>query len=91
MSTKALISIVSLALLVLTGSGSAWAQQAALTLDDCITLALANRAAIIRARGAEQVAAAGKLNALGAFLPSVSASYNYSKGKETNIEPADRW
>ncbi|MDX9857039.1 MAG: TolC family protein [candidate division Zixibacteria bacterium] len=89
MSTKALISIVSLALLVLTGSGSAWAQQAALTLDDCITLALANRAAIIRARGAEQVAAAGKLNALGAFLPSVSASYNYSKGKETNIEPAD--
>ena len=30
-----------------------------------------------------------KLAALGAFLPSVRASYSYSKGKETDIDPAN--
>ncbi|MBD3403041.1 hypothetical protein GF420_09100 [candidate division GN15 bacterium] len=61
--------------------------QEQLTLDDCIELALKNRAAIIRARGAESVAAAGKLSALGAFLPQISAAYSYSKGEETSIDP----
>lgn len=87
--TKAFTLLVSSALLILMGSGPAAAQQSGMTLDDCIELALANRAAIIRARGAEQIAAAGKLSALGAFLPTVRASYSYSKGKETSIEPAD--
>ncbi len=58
-----------------------------LTLDDCIELALENRAIIIRARGSASQAGAEKLAALGAFLPSVGASYSYSKGKETDIEP----
>ncbi|MFC1475138.1 TolC family protein [Candidatus Zixiibacteriota bacterium] len=58
-----------------------------LTLEDCIELALKNRYSIISARGMEDLAKAGKSAALGAFLPSVSASYNYSKGKETDIEP----
>ena len=58
-----------------------------LTLDDCIEQALATRAAIIRARGAEATAAAGKRSALGAFLPRISGSYSYSKGKEYDIEP----
>ena len=42
-------------------------------------MALANRASIISARGAEDVAKAGQRAALGAFLPRVSASYSYSK------------
>jgi len=66
-------------------SGPAQAQE--LTLDDCIELALKNRASIIRARGTESQASAQKLAALGAFLPRISGSYSYSKGKETNIEP----
>ncbi len=53
-----------------------------LTLDDCIKLALANRASIIRARGDEELAKAGKRAALGAFLPRVSASYNNSTSKQ---------
>ncbi len=68
-------------------SGAAGARE--LTLDDCIDLALKNRASIIQARGAESQASAAKLSALGAFLPTVQASYSYNKGKETNIDPAD--
>lgn len=61
-------------------------QAAELTLDDCISLALKNRESIIRARGAEELAAAGKRSALGAFLPRISASYDWSKSKTTDIK-----
>ena len=60
-----------------------------LTLDDCIDLALRTRASIISARGSEASAAAAKRSALGDFLPNVRASYSYSKGKETGIDPAN--
>ncbi|MCP4685810.1 MAG: TolC family protein [bacterium] len=63
-------------------------QAQELTLDDCIELALKNRASIIRARGAESYASAQKMSALGAFLPRISGSYSYSKGKEFDIIPA---
>ncbi|MFQ5453353.1 MAG: TolC family protein [Candidatus Zixiibacteriota bacterium] len=59
-----------------------------LTLNDCIQLALKNRASIISARGLEDLAKANKRSALGAFLPNISASYRYNKGKETDIDPA---
>jgi len=62
-------------------------QATELTLDDCIELALRNRASIIRARGAESQAGAEKLAALGAFMPSLRGSYSYGKGKETDIQP----
>jgi len=62
-------------------------QAKELTLDDCIDLALKNRASIIRARGAESMAGAAKMSALGAFLPNIRGSYSYSKGKETDIDP----
>lgn len=68
--------------------GNSFAQDK-LSLNDCIELALKNRASIIAARGNEQLANAGKRAALGAFLPRVSASYSYGKGKETNIDPAN--
>jgi len=60
-----------------------------LSLDDCIEIALQNRAAIIRARGAETTAKWDRVAALGAFLPSISGSYSYSKGKQWDQEPAD--
>jgi outer membrane protein TolC len=62
-----------------------------LTLDDCIELALKNRASIIAARGAETLAKWNQRTALGAFLPRVDASYSYYNSKETDIkydEPA---
>jgi len=57
-----------------------------LTLDDCIRLALQNRASIIAAQGAENLAKADQLAALGAFLPRVDASYRYGKTKSRNIK-----
>jgi len=55
-----------------------------LTLDDCIEIALQKRASIIAARGAENLAKWDKTAALGAFLPRISASYDYSKSKSMN-------
>lgn len=47
-----------------------------MTLDDCIELALKNRASIIAARGAADLAKMGQTAALGAFLPHASASWS---------------
>ncbi|MBU8933043.1 MAG: TolC family protein [candidate division Zixibacteria bacterium] len=58
-----------------------------LTLDDCIEVALQKRSSIIVARGNESLAGANKRAALGAFLPRLEASYNYSEGKTTDIKP----
>ncbi|MEA2031208.1 MAG: TolC family protein [candidate division Zixibacteria bacterium] len=57
-----------------------------LTLDDCIELALQNRASIIAARGHETLAGATKRAALGAFLPRIDASYGYSKTYRRDIK-----
>jgi outer membrane protein len=62
------------------------AMSTELTLDDCIELALKNRASIIAARGQETLAKWNQRTALGAFLPRVSASYSYSKSKSTDIK-----
>ncbi len=57
-----------------------------LTLDDCIELALKNRASIIAARGRETLAKWDQRTALGAFLPRLDASYTYYETKETDIK-----
>ncbi|UCD63294.1 MAG: TolC family protein [Candidatus Zixiibacteriota bacterium] len=66
---------------ILAGAGAGAADEG-LTLNDCIELALQNRASIIAARGAESLAKADQRSALGAFLPSVSASYDYYESKQ---------
>lgn len=58
--------------------------QDELTLDDCVEIALRARETIIRTRGNERLAAAGKRAALGAFLPRVSARYSYSEDDYTD-------
>lgn len=73
-SFRLLISVIGLTLVA-----SVTALAAELTLDDCISLALRNRESIIRARGAEELAKMGKWSALGAFLPTVAASYDYDR------------
>ena len=70
--------------LIFCFSGNTVKAQEEMTLDDCIELALQNRASIIAAHGLDKLATYQKLNALGAFLPRVSAGYNYSKGKQTH-------
>ncbi|RME24633.1 MAG: hypothetical protein D6800_08490, partial [Candidatus Zixiibacteriota bacterium] len=84
------VGLVFLSLIALTGQILGQTASNELTLDDCIELALKNRSSIIAAMGNEQAAAAGKLSALGAFLPRISASYSYSKGKDFNINPPNR-
>lgn len=81
--TKYLTTLLATALLVGMSILPAMAQDE-LTLDDCIEIALRTRATIIQSRGAEQLAAAGKRSALGAFLPRVGASYDYSDSKSTD-------
>lgn len=78
------VSLIGLALLV-SGANTALAAQV-LTLDDCVELALKNRASIIQARGAETMAKWDKVAALGAFLPQLNASYYYSDATETDRE-----
>jgi len=63
---------------------------AELTLDDCIALALKNRASIIASRNAEELAAVSKRAALGAFLPKIDASYRYTHNEISNITPDDK-
>ena len=87
-----LVNLVVIGFLVTTFGTIAHAET--LTLDDCITLALQNRASIIAARGAEDLARADKRAALGAFLPRASAYYNYSKRYSRDLKseatvPAD--
>lgn len=57
-----------------------------LTLDDCIELALKNRASVIAAKGREQLAGAKKRAALGSFLPRVDATYRYSETRSRDIK-----
>jgi outer membrane protein TolC len=77
---KALILVLGMAAVTV-------ASAAEMTLDDCIALALKNRASIIASRNAEQLAAAGKRAAIGAFLPKVDASYRYTRNEISNIKP----
>lgn len=64
--------------------GNSLKAQDEMTLDDCIDLALQNRASIIAAHGQATLAKYARLNALGAFLPRLNAGYDYSKGKQTH-------
>jgi len=78
---------VLLAITLTLGMASSLVQAEELTLDNCIELALEKRASIVRARGGADQAGAEKLAALGAFLPSVRASYSWRKGKYYDIWP----
>ncbi len=72
--------VIILGFILLTGVNTYAVNE--LTLNDCIELALSNRASIISARGAEDLAKADQTAALGAFLPTLSASYNNYKSKQ---------
>jgi outer membrane protein len=52
-----------------------------LTLDDCIDMALKNRAGILAVRGQAELAKWNETSALGQFLPHASASYDNFKTK----------
>ncbi|MGH8015415.1 MAG: TolC family protein [Candidatus Zixiibacteriota bacterium] len=80
LSTK--VCALPFVLLMLSGSIAA----ETLTLDQCIELALKNRANIIIARGGASQAGADYLRALGQFLPNVDASYSRSTGEEYDIQ-----
>jgi outer membrane protein TolC len=82
------MKLLGMALLigVMVLSTAAGGKGEVLTLDDCIELALKNRASIIAARGDETLAKWNQRTALGAFLPRVSASYSFSKSKQTDVK-----
>ncbi|MEA1979905.1 MAG: TolC family protein, partial [candidate division Zixibacteria bacterium] len=80
-TVKILVVVLALTVLMV---GNIYAQE--LTLNDCIEIALQKRASIVAAYGSEDRAKADKRAALGAFLPSLNASYGYSKSNTTDIE-----
>jgi len=82
---KAFLTVIAFAGMIASSFGTT-AHTETLTLDDCIQLALQNRASIIAARGAEDIAKADKRAALGAFLPRVSTYYNYSRGYSRDVK-----
>lgn len=77
-----------LTILLVLGLAAIPAGAKELTLNNCIELALENRASIIRARGEVDRAGADKRAALGAFMPTLRASYSWSKSKDFKIDPA---
>jgi outer membrane protein len=83
---KPLMALLVATILLTTALTAESASSEPLTLDDCIELALKNRASIIAARGSEVMATADKRAALGAFLPQVSASYSYSDSKSRDVK-----
>ena len=78
--------LVSILLLM---AGVSSAQE--LTLDDCIELALRNRASIVVARGSEELAQAGHRAALGAFLPRLAANARYGHNTENGQRSQERF
>ncbi len=80
------VALVTGLLTILVVSGAVTTNAKELTLDDCIEQALKNRFSVIRARGEETRASTNKRAALGAFLPSLNASYSYSKSKRIDYE-----
>ncbi len=84
----AVVMATAVALLISMAGGPIQAKE--LDLNDCVELALQNRASMVRARGAETQAAAAKTAALGSLLlPDISGSYSWSKGKESSITPSN--
>jgi len=80
------VAITLLIISVLLGGTVVSAET--LTLDQCIEHALRTRANVIIARGRESLAGKDKLRALGNFLPSIDGNYSYTRGEQTNIDPA---
>ncbi len=79
-----------LAVLMVFGLLPLSAVSETLSLDQCIELALKNRANIIIARGRAKQAGADQLAALGQFLPSFSGRYERSTGEQYEINsPTD--
>jgi outer membrane protein len=76
------ISLLLLGLMMVQAANAA----ELLTLDDCIELALKNRASVIAAKGREQLAGANKKAALGAFLPRVDMSYTHRETRNRNVK-----
>ncbi len=81
------VSAKGFTVLIVFGLFASSAIAETLNLDQCIELALKNRANIIIARGRAQQAGAAKLQAFGQFLPNIDASYSKSKGEEYEISP----
>lgn len=80
------IVLITSFLVVLAAGATVSGAERTLSLDECIDLALTTRASIIMARGAEDLAAADRRAALGAFLPRVDASYRYAKSLKRDFE-----
>jgi len=65
------------------------AQQVEVTLPEAITRALQVQPLMVQARGEQRTAGAERLAALGAFLPSLTASYTAARRWDSDVQRID--
>ncbi len=83
---RGIVLALGLGIAALTAGGRPLAaQERTVTLDEAITLALRSQPAIIQARGDLDVAYAGKRQAVGGYLPTLSANSSVSQNS------SNRW
>lgn len=92
---RAAVALALAGILCLSGSGEAFAQQAAtppdtvrqVTLDEATEIALRRSPSVEQARANVSSAQAGVTGAMGSFLPSVSLGYGYSTASTGRLDP----
>jgi len=57
------------------------------TLDEAVNLALQANASVVQARGQVEIARAGRREAMGNYLPTISASSGLSRSSSTRFDP----
>ncbi len=62
-------------------------QEATVTLDEAVELALRVQPTVVQARGDVRVAQAGRREALGNWLPTISGNSSWSRNSTTRIDP----
>jgi outer membrane protein len=83
---KIIIKVTFISVLLL--SGSSFGQQKKWTLEECIMYALENNISVQQSALDLKVSDIEKMEAIGRFLPNVSASANYGINTGANINPA---
>jgi len=78
MAGRTLTAAAGVLALLMAGAVAARAQEATVTLQQALDMARSVNPSIIQAQGSVDNAGAGKLQAMGAWLPSISANSGYS-------------
>lgn len=80
-------AVFPLAVALMLGGSAASAQAPTVTLEDAIDMALRTHPGMVQARGQLDVAGAGRREAIGNWLPTISGSSGWSTNSATRFDP----